>query len=268
MTGSYSHLFPWQAITRTAGLQLAVKLEYPVDVTQLRHDAQTVQERFKAHPQHTIHHDGGWTAILLVAANGDLTEGRAAGNYQPTAALESAPYIREVLNRLSNSTGRVRLLSLAPGEKVCWHYDATDSVDRKFLRIHLPIWTNPGVKFQIGHEDLFWRPGEVWYGEFSYPHRLRNDGTERRVHLVCDVAVDETTRGLVPQYYRDQRPQRERWRPWVQRMVKIHQTAIMRNSRMIQMRTWMGGYDWVRQGGSRSNQPGQQGTSLRSPKQK
>ena len=251
MGRGYSHVFPWQAITRAAGLQLSVKLDQPVDIERLRQDAETVLARFKAHPQHTIHHDGGWTAVLLVAANGDLTEGRAAGNYQSTAALDSAPYIREVLSRLSNSTGLVRLLSLAPGERVCWHYDAMDSVDRKFLRIHLPIWTNPGVKFQISHHDEFWRPGEMWYGEFSFPHRLRNDGAERRVHLVCDVAVDATTSRLVPQSYRDQRPERERWRRWIHKMVQMHQTAILRNSRMIQMRTWMGGYTWMRHGSTR-----------------
>lgn len=249
MRRGYSHLFPWQVITRAAGLQLAVKLDQPIDLEPLRRDAEAVLRRFMARPQHTVHHDGGWTAVLLVSANGDLAEGRAFGNYRPTAALESAPYIREILERLSNSTGRVRLLSLAPGERVCWHYDHTDSIDRSFLRIHVPIWTNPGVRFQIGHQDLFWRPGEMWYGEFSYPHRLRNDGTASRLHLVCELKVDDTTSRLLPDYYRRQREVREWWRPSVQKMCKLHQKAILRT---VRTRTWMGGYEWVQRGSART----------------
>ena len=42
MGRGYSHVFPWQAITRAAGLQLSVKLDQPVDIERLRQDAETV----------------------------------------------------------------------------------------------------------------------------------------------------------------------------------------------------------------------------------
>ena len=246
MSTDYAHIFPWQLITRSARLDLAVRLDFNVDVERLRQEAKAILQRFEPRPQHTVHHDGGWTAVGLVSVRGDMEEDRGSrthDNYKPTPALESAPYIQEILDHFGASTGRVRLLSLTPGERVCWHWDGDDSIDTRFLRIHLPIWTNRGVKLQISHQDLFWRPGEVWYGEFSFPHRLRNDGEETRVHLVCDVKVNDVTRRLLPQWYLEQRDVRARWRRLAQHLCRAHQVAILRTSRT---RTLLGGYAWAR----------------------
>ncbi len=248
MWDSYSHAFPWQVITRVTGLSLSVKLDVEVDVERLRRDAEAVLHHFALRPQHTAHHDGGWTAVGLVAAGGDIREDRGSrtdDGYRATPALKNAPYIEGLLRQLGSSAGRVRLLSLASGESVCWHFDDEDSVDSCFLRIHLPIWTNPKAKLQVSHEDLFWQPGEAWYGEFSFPHRLRNDGPGSRLHLVCDLKVDEAIRRLLPDWYHAQHECRRRWRPLLQRLCRAHQLATFRTARM---RKLLGGYDWVQQG--------------------
>jgi hypothetical protein len=234
----YSHVFPWQVITRSAGLNLSVKLDHAIDIEALRRDAGQVLSAFPKLTASNVHHNGGWTGVALMSVDGEMSDDRTLGRHEcsPTAALERAPYIREIVGRLSHKIGRVRLLTLAPGEAVTWHFDRDDSIDQVWSRIHLPIWSNPGAQLQIGHEDLFWRPGEMWYGEFSFPHRLRNRGAEPRTHLVCDLVVDDRTRSLIPDWYHAQKEPRARWRPVVQRLCKIHQLATFRTKRTHKFR--------------------------------
>ena len=49
---------------------------------------------------------------------------------------------------------------------------------------------------QISHEDVVWKAGEIWYGDFAFPHRLYNAGTASRVHLVIDVAINDFVQSL------------------------------------------------------------------------
>jgi hypothetical protein len=245
----YSHSFPWQIISRAAGLALSVKLDQPIDIEKLRSDAFTVTKAFAPQTASNVHHNGGWKAFGLMTVGGNMAEDRALleqpspgggprtwRDASPTPALEQAPYISELLQRLGSRIGRVRILRLDPGERVVWHYDPPQSIDRFWLRIHLPICTNPGVRLQIGHEDHFWQPGEMWYGEFSYPHRLRNLGSEPRLHLVCDVVIDEQSKHLLPDWYYAQREERERWRPLIQALCKAHQLATFRTQRTYALR--------------------------------
>ena len=233
-TGSgFGHLYPWQVVTRAAGLALSVKLDTPVDVERLRRDARAVLDRFQLRAQHGGYHDGGWKAVGLVAANGDVADDRASSKpYLPTPALDHAPYIGEIVQRFGADMGRVRILSLAPGENIHWHFDTSESVDLKYMRFHIPIWTNPGVRFQISHEDQRWQPGEVWYGEFSFPHRLVNQGAEPRLHLVFDLKSDERTRTLLPPSYMAQSPKRARFRPVAQTLCTGYELAELRHPRV------------------------------------
>src|SRR5581483_5774054 len=117
---------------------------------------------------------------------------------------------------------RVRLMQLLPGERVLWHFDSSESIDRANARVHVPIVTNAGVRFQISHEDCRWRPGELWYGDFSFPHRLHNTGSEGRIHLVLDLKVTDVVRSLFPREFLDSVKQRARLRGLVQAMVGLY----------------------------------------------
>jgi hypothetical protein len=67
------------------------------------------------------------------------------------------------------------------------------------LRLHVPIVTNPGVRFLIGGAECGpWRPGELWYGDFSQPHSVENTGAETRYHLVVDVVTTDKVLALFP----------------------------------------------------------------------
>jgi hypothetical protein len=60
------------------------------------------------------------------------------------------------------------------------------------MRIHVPVVTNDGVRFEGWQLDgsraaAHMAPGEAWYLDTRKPHTARNDGVGERVHLVMDV---------------------------------------------------------------------------------
>ena len=86
--------------------------------------------------------------------------------------------------------------------------------------------TNPEVRFQLSHQDLVWKPGELWYGDFSFPHRLRNRGTEARVHLVLDLAVTPSIMALFTPEVIDQRAQRRGARARCEHWIKPYNSIF------------------------------------------
>ena len=107
----------------------------------------------------------------------------------------------EVLESLAAPKRSVRVLSLAPGARVFEHHDPDSSIDRETARLHVPIVTHPDVDFVIGGRRVQMNAGELWYGDFSFPHKLCNRSRIERVHLVIDVEVSDAIRALFPPGY-------------------------------------------------------------------
>lgn len=212
-------LYPWQIITRSAGIGLAGRLPFAPDLDLLRRDLEAVQAKTTAMEHHVVwHHDGGWKSIGLITTDGDLWQNRliAGSRYDKTEAMAYCPYIEAFIEGLGMETRRVRLLSLAPGSRIYWHHDATNAMDGHHdghvARVHVPIVTAAGVELEISHERCVWRPGEVWWGDFSFPHRVANRSPVNRVHLVMDLVVDDAFLALLPEWFRAQRAARIRAR--------------------------------------------------------
>ena len=225
MTNSnFGHLFPWQLLSRFAGARMTCLLKSNLDVIQLGNEAEKVIEEFKPVDQHGDDHAGGWKSISLISFGGDPFESKVVAGKLPmkTPALQLAPYMESVLDAFDYDKQRVRMMQLLPGETMLWHVDHTEAIDLAIARIHIPIVTNSDVKFQISHEDCRWLAGEVWYGDFSFPHRVHNGGSEGRIHLVMDVHVNDRLRDLFPPEYLDNRPNRGRVRAIISRMVDYY----------------------------------------------
>jgi hypothetical protein len=212
-------LYPWQLITRAAGLHLTGRLPFAPDPARLRSDLEAVQAHYAARPHHSSwYHDGGWKAIGLITPGGavdqiGLVEG---GRYEKTEAMAHCPYFESVVDGFGLETRRVRLLSMVPGSRIYWHHDPGNALDGRgadpVVRVHVPIVTAPEIRFQIGHESCAWRPGEVWFGDFSFPHRVHNRSQTTRVHLVLDLVADAAFRRLLPAWCEAQREARMRAR--------------------------------------------------------
>ncbi len=115
-----------------------------------------------------------------------------------TDPLRTAPYLNSIIESFEVRTERVRLMRLGIGERIHWHFDGDFVFPGEKVRLHIPVFTNDRVRFQIGHQDQFWRPGELWFGDFSFQHRVLNAGSEPRIHLVLDLKFEDQLQSLFP----------------------------------------------------------------------
>jgi hypothetical protein len=187
------------------GLETAIRLPLSFSKARLQDDLNAVlQGQGKLIPHYGEYHDGGWAAIGLISQGGDAGNLRLGdGPYAETPALAVAPYFREVISSIKCEKQRVRLMALAPGAHIFEHYDKEESLDAGIARLHVPIVTNERVDFYLARRRQQWRAGELWYGDFSFPHHLCNNGAETRVHLVLDCLVNDDLLSLFPAGYAD-----------------------------------------------------------------
>jgi Aspartyl/Asparaginyl beta-hydroxylase len=89
--------------------------------------------------------------------------------------LVRAPYPRELIADLPAPKLMVRLLTLPAGSEIGEHNDAGSNFRFGSLRLHVPVVTHPDVIMMIDGERMSWRPGELWWGDFSRRHWLRNN---------------------------------------------------------------------------------------------
>jgi hypothetical protein len=187
---------------------LAIKLPLQFDAARLSEDLRTAETfEFKKHPLR--YHDGSWNVINLIYAGGDL-DYRHEGDFgfgtapaAPTEVLQKCPYFAEVLNSLPGQIKMARLSALPAKGHIMRHYDPIESVDFDNLRIHIPVRTDPKVRFYLGFERRQWRAGEAWYGDFTFPHSIHNDSALNRVHIIVDLLPDASNLAWFPAGYLD-----------------------------------------------------------------
>ncbi|MEE4184894.1 MAG: aspartyl/asparaginyl beta-hydroxylase domain-containing protein [Gammaproteobacteria bacterium] len=206
----YGHRYPWQLYSKLRGVQLTARLPQTFAVAQLQAELAAVLESQTFLDQFGPYHYGGWNAVALNAVDGDPLnqDDPFDASFQKTAALKHAPLMEQIMDSLPGEKRRVRLMRLEPGKKIFWHRDHWHSYDLRLLRLHIPIVTHADVGFQISHTDCRWQPGELWYGDFTFPHRLQNGGDTARVHLVIDIINNDALRALLPDNLRTQTPLR------------------------------------------------------------
>lgn len=103
---------------------------------------------------------------------------------------------------------RIRIMRLAPGGELTRHADITDRdagvADGKLTRIHVPLQTSPGCRFQswdlLGNEKTGHMPrGHMCYLDQRKPHACKNDSESERLHLVVDVQSNDDIRARLEQ---------------------------------------------------------------------
>src|SRR5216683_2076715 len=181
----------------------AIRLPRTYDVERLRQDLQILRD-VQGAPQPGPYHAGEWTGIALHSMGGkDSVFPSAAGmdRYEETENLKRAPYFKYVLDDLKCPKEVVRILFLPPGGYIKDHFDFHTSFQFGLLRLHIPIITHPDVIFMIGGQRVMWNAGELWYGDFSQVHSVKNDSQVVRVHMVIDVQINEFVLSLFPEDY-------------------------------------------------------------------
>ncbi|MEE2733159.1 MAG: aspartyl/asparaginyl beta-hydroxylase domain-containing protein [Pseudomonadota bacterium] len=184
----------------------SVQLKGSFDVARLRTDLEAATAQFQSAPQVGKYHDGSWTGIGLRNFSGDHGNTLAAhtGHSKDTAVMAHCPYFKEILDGIGCPVYVARILFLPPGKVIGEHSDAGFGWNYGMVRLHIPIVTDPRVEFSIGDEDVYWKPGEFWFGDFSKPHSLRNKSDITRVHLVMDCPITAQTLQLFPSDFVEQ----------------------------------------------------------------
>ncbi|MGJ3647450.1 aspartyl/asparaginyl beta-hydroxylase domain-containing protein [Sphingomonas sp. GlSt437] len=146
---------------------------------------------------------GDWSAIPLRAPAGETHPIRqifsdpTATDWVDTPALAAAPAIRAVIGAIGDPVQSVRLMRLAPGSAIHRHHDHDLAAEEGHARLHVPITTNPKVRFLLNDVAVPMQPGELWYLRLADPHEAVNAGTTDRVHLVIDIIAGDWLRGLL-----------------------------------------------------------------------
>lgn len=180
-----------------------VRLKGTYDIERLQRDLKLAASLYESAPQVGKYHDGSWTGISLRNFSGDHTNTLAAhtGNSKDTEVLKSCHYFKEILDDLGCPVYVARILFLPPGKVIGEHVDSGFGWNYGMVRLHIPIITDPRVEFTIGEEDVYWKPGEFWFGDFGKPHSLRNKSDITRVHLVIDCPITAETLKLFPEAF-------------------------------------------------------------------
>jgi quercetin dioxygenase-like cupin family protein len=191
---------------------VAVQLPLRFEAEPLRHDVSSLPESWW-HRHLGPYHNGGWEVVSLWAPGGDFRNQTTIGApFAATEALERSPALQRAIDEIPGTKNRIRLMRLRPGGEIRRHSDPLSELDPNLVRLHVPVTTNPSVDFRVNDRRLTMHPGTLWHVDVRFPHAVRNDGTEPRVHLVLDVlrsseldalfaAGEEIARGRLTFYF-------------------------------------------------------------------
>ncbi|GAA4859520.1 aspartyl/asparaginyl beta-hydroxylase domain-containing protein [Luteimonas vadosa] len=160
-----------------------VQLPLSFDAAALAAEVSQVDEsEWRPHPQGFA----GNSMLPLVAAGGDPANESFGGLMRPTPHLRRCPYLMQVLASLGATVGRTRLMRLAGQAEVTRHADQGYYWAER-VRVHVPIVTQPTVRFECGEAVVNMAAGECWIFDTWRQHRVLNDATQSRIHLVADT---------------------------------------------------------------------------------
>ena len=160
-----------------------IQLPLLFDAEVLAAEINAIEEAsWRPHPQGFP----GNSMLPLVAVEGDPDNEGFAGTMRPTQYLQRCPYLSQVFASIGATVGRSRLMRLAGQAEVTRHADQGYYwVER--VRVHVPIVTQPTVRFECGGEAINMAAGECWIFDTWRQHSVLNDATRSRVHLVIDT---------------------------------------------------------------------------------
>jgi hypothetical protein len=165
------------------------------------------EDAWRPHPQGFA----GNSMLPLVAVHGDPDNESFVGAMAPTTYLRRCPYLMQVLASLGATVGRSRLMRLAGQAEVTRHADQGYYWAER-VRVHVPVVTQPTVRFECGGAAINMAAGECWIFDTWRQHRVLNDAEQSRIHLVADTVGGGEFWQLIAAGRAHDGP-REGWRP-------------------------------------------------------
>lgn len=186
-------LLPWQSVTLGSGLALCG----PADI-RCDHGAMAAEfERLDATAPEDARsrfgsRDGEWTAMELVGPGRD-----PGGPGIRTPLLAAMPSAADLISRLPSVVRRAHLMRLGPRGLLDWHFD-NQAIHLEECRLLVAIHAPPGAVTLMGHEAISFPEGQVWSGDFSFPHRVENPAERQRIMLIMDLRTSPELARLLP----------------------------------------------------------------------
>ena len=175
------------------------KLPLPIEIQSWKSEIHSLAAKWTSHFNYQ-HYDGDWTVLPLRSPGGRsdniIADLLNQDEYSDTAVLDDCPSIKRWLSFLECPLMSVRLLNLKSKSVIKEHRDNELSFENGEARLHVPVYTNPGVEFYINNKLVKMNEGECLYINANLPHRVSNNGTTDRIHLVIDCKVNEWLKDL------------------------------------------------------------------------
>jgi len=179
-----------------------LKLPFSFDPVKLKVDAAGLGPNEWVAHFNTGVYEGDWDGVALRSRGGVSAklypDPMSTAPYADNQVLSRCPYIQEVLRTFHCSFTAARILRLRPGAKIREHRDYNLGFEDGVIRVHIPIQTAPGVAFFLDGKLVAMEEGEAWYLNLYLPHRVQNDSSTDRLHLVLDCVVNDWLTGLFP----------------------------------------------------------------------
>tara|TARA_R110002049_G_scaffold94988_19_gene233522 strand:+ start:1001 stop:1582 length:582 start_codon:yes stop_codon:yes gene_type:complete len=171
----------------------------PVDSTALRdivlaQEDDAWKEDVYRQEAFEVHHSTESIVMLFVDIERwpDIVVKREPG--WPRLAETALPLMNDIISRFYPPGGtviRAMAAKLVAGGKITPHVDRHPSFHRGH-RIHVPISTNPRVRFMIDGRPYQFKVGEAYEINNQKTHSVMNKGTEDRITFIFDyVPPDE-----------------------------------------------------------------------------
>lgn len=166
-----------------------------VDVHRLQQEVLSLLESDWQPHFNTSHYSGSWDVLPLRSPGGRADNSFAdlmgEDGYADTPLLEGQIYLRQLLDSMPVAKYAIRLLNLRSGASIKPHRDKELCFEKGEARLHIPVFTNPGVSFVLDDQSLKMEEGSCWYINANLTHSLQNSGVSDRIHLVIDCCVND-----------------------------------------------------------------------------
>jgi len=184
---NFSHLAPHPRKTRS------IRHLGPIDIATLKAAVlQIPEELWEAENAVKPNQFGtlGTTQHILFKMVSDFVDWRRS--YETPLWNEWRPLLEPVLSKATEPYGysnaafpRIMLARMAPGGVIQPHRD-TNPAAKWPHKIHVPLVTNPAVRFLVGGAWRHLAEGEAVEVNNLDPHAVRNDGMTPRIHLIFE----------------------------------------------------------------------------------
>lgn len=160
-----------------------LKLPYRFDVDRLTKEVSSIgQDEWIPHPTGFK----GNSSVPLISVNGENNDS-FSGPMKHTPPLIKCEYIQQIIATFDSVIGRSRLMRLEGRCEVPEHSDINYHWYNR-VRIHIPVITDPGVRFICNGREINMQPGEAWIFDTWKLHQVINQNDIVRIHLVIDTS--------------------------------------------------------------------------------